>query len=186
MARPLLEAPAMASRSTARSARGFTLVELAVVVVIVGVLAVLAVMGYRKMMLSSKLTEATNMVGAYRIAQEDYKSERGVYFSGNAASWCPVGSGVGSAKVQWDPTCTGGLPVHSDGMVHFRYRTAGGASWGGTDPLSVSWFSFSGIPGGRPFYIVHAMCDLDSAGGLQTEVVGSSASNQIATHNDGQ
>lgn len=186
MARRLLDSPAMASRSTARSARGFTLVELAVVVVIVGVLAVLAVVGYRKMILSSKMTEATNLVGAYRIAQEDYKAERGVYFAGST-TFCPdvPGAGAGDKKVMWDPACTGGLPVHADGMVHFKYRTAGGASWT-ADQLGITWVSWTGMPAGRPWYQVHATCDLDNdtlTG--PTEVAGASQSNQIFTHNDG-
>jgi type IV pilus assembly protein PilA len=185
MARRLLKASSMAQRSTARSARGFTLVELAVVVVIVGVLAVLAVVGYRKMMLSSKMTEATNMVGAYRIAQEDYKAERGVYFAGSAISWCPAAAGFGDRKVMWDSACTGGLPVHADGTVHFKYRTAGGSSFS-ADPLGITWVSWSGVPAGRPFYEVHAVCDLDNdAATGPSELAASSATNQIFTHNDG-
>jgi len=47
--------------------RGFTLVELMIVVAIVGVLAMLAVVGYRKMIANSKTAEARNSLGA--IAQ---------------------------------------------------------------------------------------------------------------------
>src|SRR5256885_1383646 len=57
----------------------FTPIELMIVVAIVGILAVLAVVGYRKLILSPKLTEANGMIGAIRIAQEDFKVERGIY-----------------------------------------------------------------------------------------------------------
>lgn len=186
MARRLHKTTAMASRTRARAgARGFTLVELAVVVVIVGVLAVLAVVGYRKMVLSSKMTEATNMVGAYRIAQEDYKAERGTYFAGSSTTWCPAAGGTGNKKTMWNPACTGGLPVHADGAVYFSYRTAGGSSWS-ADLLGLGWVDWTGMPAGRPFYQVHAICDLDGDGATpSTEVVGTSATGDIFHRNDG-
>ena len=64
------------SRSTAR---GFTLVELMVVVAIVGVLAVAAVAGYRKYVISSRLAEATNMLSGIKQRQEAYRAETGYY-----------------------------------------------------------------------------------------------------------
>src|SRR5690606_23219095 len=59
--------------------RGFTLVELSVVVVIVGVLATLAFVGYRRYRATARMAEATRMTTGIRVAQEAYKSERGLY-----------------------------------------------------------------------------------------------------------
>src|SRR5450631_2518314 len=56
---PARTAPRRKSRTTQG---GFTLVEMAIVVVIIGILAVLAVVGYRRLILSSNMTEATHMV----------------------------------------------------------------------------------------------------------------------------
>ncbi|HEY6078698.1 MAG TPA: prepilin-type N-terminal cleavage/methylation domain-containing protein, partial [Polyangiaceae bacterium] len=51
------------------TARGFTLVELMIVVVLVAVLSALAVYGVRKYILTSKTGEAVQMLGAIRAAQ---------------------------------------------------------------------------------------------------------------------
>jgi len=68
------------SKWLARSARrAFTLIELMIVVAIVGILAVIGVVGYRKIILSSKMTESTGVISGIRVAQEAYKSKRGVY-----------------------------------------------------------------------------------------------------------
>jgi prepilin-type N-terminal cleavage/methylation domain-containing protein len=66
MARPLQSLPFVAKRHP----RGFTLIEMMIVVVIVGVLAMLAVVGFRKLVQSSHVSEATNMVQNIRVAQE--------------------------------------------------------------------------------------------------------------------
>ena len=52
--------------------KGFTLVELMVVVVIIGVLSVLALFAYRKYNFFARNSEAVQFLGAVRSAQESY------------------------------------------------------------------------------------------------------------------
>lgn len=59
--------------------RGFTLVELAVVIVIIGVLAAFAVPRFRNAVERSKAGEAYNYLSAIRSAQERYHSRQGTY-----------------------------------------------------------------------------------------------------------
>ena len=77
---------------TPRGSRGFTLIEMMIVVAIVGILATLAVVGYRKLIQSSHVSEATGMVQNIRVAQEGYHSETQQYanVSINLSSYYPL------------------------------------------------------------------------------------------------
>ena len=59
--------------------RGFTLVELAVVVVIIGVLAAFGVPRFLDSVERSKAAEAFNTLSAIREAQERYQARQGTY-----------------------------------------------------------------------------------------------------------
>jgi prepilin-type N-terminal cleavage/methylation domain-containing protein len=63
------------------SRKGFTLVELAVVIVIIGVLAAFGVPQFLKSVERSKAAEAFNYLSAIRSAQERYLAKEGVYAS---------------------------------------------------------------------------------------------------------
>ena len=63
----------------ARKTKGFTLVELAVVVVIIGVLAAFAVPRFLASVERSKAAEAFNFLAAVQSAQERYHARQGVY-----------------------------------------------------------------------------------------------------------
>jgi prepilin-type N-terminal cleavage/methylation domain-containing protein len=62
-----------------KSRKGFTLVELAVVIVIIGVLAAFGVPQFLKSVERSKAAEAFNYLSAVRSAQERYLAKEGVY-----------------------------------------------------------------------------------------------------------
>src|SRR4051812_291045 len=84
----------MAHRPIARnSSRGFTLIELMVVVVITGILAVAGVSLFRQQLLASKGSEAASVIQAIRAAEEAYAAENHVYLNvstdSGGTSWYP-------------------------------------------------------------------------------------------------
>ncbi len=71
----------MCRSSDVGARKGFTLVELAVVIVIIGVLAAFGVPRFLKSVERSKAAEAFNYLSAVRDAEERYIAREGIYTS---------------------------------------------------------------------------------------------------------
>src|SRR5690242_14199838 len=78
--------------------RGLTLIELMAVITIIGILAVIAMVGYRKYMLNAKVAEGRAGISAIRIAQEDYRTEKGAY-ANVGTGYCPSHANAGKEDV---------------------------------------------------------------------------------------
>jgi type IV pilus assembly protein PilA len=179
---------------------GFTLVELMVVVVIVGVLAMLAVVGYRKLVQSAHVSEATGMVNNIRVAQEAYHAETQQYanISADLVHFYPQATPTYGVQAAWGAACGGQcasgmdwsqLPLHVDGPVLFGYATVAGQAQTTAPTLPTGATNCNVSYGGAStpdWYMVEARADLDGDSSTYTTVCATSWTHDVFVINDGQ
>jgi prepilin-type N-terminal cleavage/methylation domain-containing protein len=179
-------------------ARGFTLVELMIVVSIVGVLSLVAYEGYHKFVTSSHAMEANAMLSGIKNREENYKAETGSYLnvSGVLAAnqntgnfgvlfpMCAAGSHLpGREKVEWPNAgdCTAGccapwmkLKVNSTAPTYYGFSAVAG-----NGPTGLPAFSLGGnsnilptSPTG-PWFVATGVADTDGNGVFTTSMISS-------------
>ena len=118
--------------------KGFTLIELMIVVAIIAILASIAIPQYKKFQLKAKTSEAKSNIGAIRSAEETYSAEHDVYKvipnvpdnvpGAQAADWTSTGNGVaGFDDIGFKPA----------GKVYYAYWVLSGNS-AGNPPTDTS------------------------------------------------
>jgi type IV pilus assembly protein PilA len=75
-----------------RGKKGFTLIELMIVVAIIGILAAIAIPNFLKFQAKSKMSEAKTNLGAIYTGQLAYFGEQNSYGDFTAINWSPSGT----------------------------------------------------------------------------------------------
>jgi len=75
-----------------RNKKGFTLIELMIVVAIIGILAAIAIPNFLKFQAKSKQSEAKTNLKAVLTAETSYFGEYNQYGTFNTVNWSPVGT----------------------------------------------------------------------------------------------
>jgi len=136
--------------------KGFTLIELMIVVAIIAILASIAIPQYKKFQLKAKTSEAKSNIGAIRSAEETYAAENDVYLQ---AGWAPD-TVPGTSPASWDGDTVGFSKIgfRPSGKVYYRYGVADGSTWKNpSDSVSVAATANEDI-------IIMAEADLDGNG----------------------
>ncbi len=171
--------------SSARSERGFTILEIMIVVVIIAVLAVLVVPGWFKESTKSRTKTEVNAVFAeITIKEEQYKVEHNVYLTATACPTTPDSDGYDFAA-----TCLTGSSAWDnlrinppEKTVRCSYAITAGTS--AAAPSPPAGFTMT-TPAGTWWFAV-ATCDTDGKGGTNSTFFISSVNTEVQKQDEGQ
>jgi type IV pilus assembly protein PilA len=119
-----------------RASRGFTLIELMIVIAILGILLAIAIPAYSDYTVRARVSEGLNVAAAAKSAVSETRLSNGTWPETNAAAGMPVAI---------SSTYVASLAVGSDGTILITYETGDGKipELGGANTMVLAP-SFSG------------------------------------------
>jgi type IV pilus assembly protein PilA len=102
--------------------KGFTLIELMIVVAIIGILAAIAIPAYQDYTIRAQVTEGLNLSDAVKVAVADYYTQNGAFPAAGLVTAAPTGlgfTGVSTGKY-------GTVDILANGVIQATFSNAGG------------------------------------------------------------
>lgn len=185
-----------------RVMRGFTLIELMIVVVIIALLAAISIGSYRKYTDAGRTSEAMAMLGELRTKEEGYHAEQNAYLSTDTSetNYYPT---IGSCTSGASEPCPKTLPAASSwsttppldkwqqlgisttrSQLYCGYVAIAGvaSTWGvaGTDGKNI----FNNVVPTVDWFYLHAQCDNDASNVNNTTYTTAMNTTAVVTQNE--
>ena len=77
--------------------KGFTLIELMIVIAIIGILAAIAIPAYQDYTIRSKVSEGLNMAGAAKLAVAETFDSQGTFMTSNSDYGLPAAASISAS-----------------------------------------------------------------------------------------
>jgi type IV pilus assembly protein PilA len=120
--------------------KGFTLIELMIVVAIIGILAAIAIPAYQDYTIRAQVTEGLNLAGAVKAAVAETFAQTGSWPATNAAAGVGSGSGITGKYVTGVTVANGGITIVYGNQANTKIATESlGLSPATSDNDDVIW-----------------------------------------------
>lgn len=159
------------ARRRTRAQRGYSIIELMVVIAIIGILAAVAIPSFMGYLRKSKTSEAISFLGAIKQRQAAYYAEMGQYCDVNDDNPSSVPSGGDTLGWENDDGWNQLGAAPDTPSVYFQYNTYAGPPGDGETPnarYGAVFNSDRGYEGATFWFISRAVGDLDGDSDLVT------------------